>query len=123
MSDYAKYRHNAGITNNDMIAALRENYEQFSKIQCSMINHPEKYGLCLTKEAERVIAEKYGYYKGLDIRPKRISQVKLKKSKRLAVVLSEEDYDKAKNKMQEMGCTSVQSFLEALLTNATREEN
>lgn len=123
MSDYNQYRAVTGISNNDIIAVLSKVYPNFTKVQCTMINNPEKYGLRLTKEAEKLLAESYGYCPCLDTKPPKKQTVKRIKTKRLAVRLTDEDYAKAKTKMQQMGCKSVQSFLELALENLSVKEN
>ena len=122
MPDYNKYRKAAGVSNNDIIAALSPAYPNFSKIQCTMINNAN-YGLRLTKEAELLLVHAFGYHEGLDVNPPRERSVKRVKTNRLAVRLDDKDYDKVKNKMRQMGCTSVQSFLELLLSDITGKED
>lgn len=115
MSDYNRYRKSVSIENGDMVNALSEKYPRFSRIQACMINHPEAYGVKLIPEAEHILAEKFGFGSGLGVKAKKTRQVKRTKSRSLAVRLDDEHYDRVKNKMQEMGCTSVQSFLEEIL--------
>lgn len=123
MSDYRRYRESVGITTTDMIRALHEVYPQFSKIHSSYIHNPEKHGMKLTAEAEQLLAEKFGFGKGLDIKPSKKREVKRNKTRRLAVRIDERHYDMVKNKMQQMGCESVQSFLELLVNDAIRKEH
>ena len=122
MPDYAKYKAAALITNNQLIEAIRGVCPGFSKIQCSMINNPKRYGVQLTKEAETALADKFGHFAGLSIKKRKPSQVKRSKSHRLTVRLDEATWNRAKNKMQETGCTSVRSFLEAMIAEATESE-
>ena len=120
MPDYAKYRAALNISNNDMVGALKGVYPGFSKIQCSMVNNPGKYGLCLTADAERHLVEKLGYAEGLGIKKKK-PQVKRTKTNQLSVRLSDESYDKVKAKMQQTGCGSVQDYLEKVITESVKE--
>ena len=66
MADYEKYRNSVRISNVQMTEVLREAFPSFSKIQASMVNAPEKYGLCLTPEAEAVLIANFGYGDGLN---------------------------------------------------------
>lgn len=117
MPDYGKYRAALSLSNNDIISAVQGNFPGFSKIQCSMINNPERYGVRLTDDAERVLANKFGYADGLSIKQKKKREVKRAKTHRLSVRLDEAGYDRVKNKMQQKGSESVQSFLEEILRN------
>ena len=122
MPDYAKYRAALGITNNDIIGALKLEFPSFSKIQCSMINNPKRYGVQLTKEAETVLASQLGFADGLSIKRRKKPQVKRVKTNRLTVRLDDASYDRVKSKMQQRGSESVQSFLEELIRKETEEQ-
>lgn len=122
MPDYGKYRAALKLSNNDIISAVQQKHPGFTKIQCAMINNPNRYGVQLTAEAERLVADKFGYADGLSVKPKKKREVKRAKTKRLSVRLDDASYDRVKNKMQQEGSESVQSFLEKLLKEATKEE-
>lgn len=119
MADYAKYRESVGIENTSMTEALHEHFEKYSKIQSSMVNAPEKYGLCLTPEAEAVLIANFGYGEGLNAKLRKNSKVKRSKSNRMAVRLDDPTYDMVKDKMAEMGLKSAQDFLEIAIKNMT----
>ena len=112
MADYAKYRESVGIENTAMTDALHEHFEKYSKIQSSMVNAPEKYGMCLTPEAEAILIAKFGYGAGLNTKVKKNSKVKRNKSNRMACRLDDQTYDAVKSKMAEMGLKSAQEFIE-----------
>jgi len=122
MPDYGKYRAALSLSNNDIIEAVKSKYPGFSKIQCSMINNEPKYGIQLTADAEKLIAEKFGYSEGLSIKPKKKSQVKRIKTNRLTVRLDDATYDRVKIKMAQEGSESVQSFLEKMISQITEED-
>lgn len=112
MADYSKYRDSVGISNVEMTETLSEAFPKYSKIQSAMVNAPEKYGLCLTPEAEAVLIAKHGSGDGLNTKPKKKSKVKRNKSNRMAVRFDDPTYDMVKNKMAEMGLKSAQEFIE-----------
>lgn len=121
MPDYAKYRAALKLTNNDFISVIGSIYPGFTKIQCTMINKPAKYGVQLTKEAEEALIDKYGYSDGLSVKKKTKRSVKRIKTNRLTVRLDNASYDRLKNKMQQRGSESVQSFLEEIIRKETAE--
>lgn len=112
MADYARYRESVGITNVQMTEALSEVFPKYSKIQSAMVNAPEKYGMCLTPDAEAVLISKFGVGTGLNAKKKKNSKVKRNKSNRMAVRLDDPTYDMVKIKMAEMGLKSAQEFME-----------
>lgn len=122
MPDYGKYRAALKLSNNDIIGAIQAEHPGFTKIQCAMINNPKRYGVQLTADAERLVADKFGYADGLSVKPKKKREVKRTKTKRLSVRLDEASYDRVKNKMQQEGSESVQSFLEKILNEITKEQ-
>ena len=121
MPDYGKYRAALKLSNNDIIAAVKKSCPGFTKIQCSMINNPVRYGMQLTKAAEEALVDNYGYAEGLSIKKRKRGQVKRIKTNRLTVRLDDASYDRVKNKMQQRGSESVQSFLEEIIKKETEE--
>ena len=115
MPDYGKYRAALKLTNNDIINTVQQKHPGFTKMQCCMVNNPERYGVQLTQDAERLLVDKFGHAEGLSIKQRKRSPVKRTKSRRLSVRLDDATYDRVKNKMQERGSESVQSFLEEIL--------
>ena len=41
------------MTRKETIAILQETYPKFNKVAMSMVSHPDRYGVCLTKEAQQ----------------------------------------------------------------------
>ena len=119
MADYRKYRESVLINNVVMTEALSQAFPGFSKIQASMINSPDKYGLCLSPEAEAFLIDTFGYGDGLNAKKKKNSKVKRNKSNRMAVRLDDPTYDMVKDKMAEMGIKNAQDFLEVAIKNMT----
>ena len=44
-------------TQKETVAILQKTYPKFNKVAASMAAHPEKYGLCYTKEAKKALGE------------------------------------------------------------------
>lgn len=52
---YTTYLKKSGLTNNEVIELLKPHFPKFSKIQCSMLSHPEEYGVQLTAQAKKLL--------------------------------------------------------------------
>lgn len=119
MSNYAEYREAVGISNTDMIKAIRASYRNYSGATNAMVNNPDKYGVCLLPEAEKILVAHFGNGKGLDCKePKAIRKACLRKRpNRLSVYLSDEMYETFKTMMHHEGCDTVQDFLLKILTD------
>jgi len=65
MQDYVAYRDHTEISSIDMVKALRPRFRGFTKNIMSYLNQPEKYGICLTPEAEEIIVNTFGSGPGL----------------------------------------------------------
>lgn len=58
--DYRQFRLAKGIDRKEMIATIRDVCPKYSKIQQSMIEAPDKYGLCLLPSLDTMLEERYG---------------------------------------------------------------
>lgn len=124
MTNYSLYRDSAGISNNDMIKAVHAQFPGFSKIQNSMCSNPEKYGVCLLPEAEKLLIDAFGNAPGLqtaDTAPAAPSRPKRTKPNRLVCYLTDEIYKSIREMMDEQGFTTVQEFLNVILTKLVKE--
>lgn len=65
MPDYRKYCSDTGITNGEMVEALREQFPKYSKSTQSMICNPADYAVQLTEEAEILLISHFGFAEGL----------------------------------------------------------
>jgi len=65
MQDYEQYREHVDISSMMMVKALRPHFRGFSKSLMANVNHPEKYGVCLTPEAEDILIGDFGSGPGL----------------------------------------------------------
>ena len=61
MSDYVRYREEKGLSNNQIIRTVAEGYPGYTKIQNTMVNNPQKYGICLLPEAEKLLDQEAVY--------------------------------------------------------------
>ena len=122
MSDYIRYREEKGLSNNQIIRAIAEGYPGYTKIQNTMVNNPQKYGICLLPEAEKLLVDKFGEGEGIKLRGVKRSESRRKKSNRLVVRLNDEMYNRVRDLMFRLKYTSVQAFLEDALTAMVEQE-
>ena len=122
MSDYIRYREEKGLSNNQIIRTIAEGYPGYTKIQNTMVNNPQKYGICLLPEAEKLLVDKFGEGKGIKLRGVKRSESRRKKSNRLVVRLNDEMYNRVRDLMFRLRYTSVQAFLEDALTAMVEQE-
>lgn len=97
----------------EIVRLISEKFPKFSKIQLCMLRNPE-YGVRLVPEAERLLREK-----GKRITTATLPQKKKRvaEKKRVSVRLSDADYEKVKEQMQNAKCSSMQEYLEQLILN------
>lgn len=119
MSNYAEYRDAVGITNNDMIRALRGSFKRYGGATNAMVNNPESYGVCLTPKAEKVLVANFGYANGLaNVKEKPVRKACIrKKPNRLSVYLTDDMYCQIRDIMKLNGFETVQDFMLKLLTD------
>ena len=122
MSDYVRYREEKGLSNNQIIRTVAEGYPGYTKIQNTMVNNPQKYGICLLPEAEKLLVDKFGEGEGIKLHGAKRSESRRKKSNRLVVRLNDEMYNRVRDLMFRLRYTSVQAFLEDALTAMVEQE-
>lgn len=120
MMDYTDYCAFAGVTNAEVVRALRGKFPRFSKIQTTMISHPENYGVCLLPEAEAELIAVYG--PGPQSAAARPRPPKRRKPRRLVVYLSEEDYARFRSCLSASGCATIQEYLREMILMALANE-
>lgn len=99
----------------EAVAVLQEQYPGFDKPLWSKCRHPEKYGIRLTSNADKMLAEK-----GVKIPRKRADKRSKEKSKRITFRASEEIFEAlqckaestAEGTMQELMERAVKAYLE-----------
>ena len=67
-------------TQKETVAILQKTYPKFNKVAASMVAHPERYGVCLTREAKKALG---------DAKPK---QPNRKKNHQLTLRLDDDKY-------------------------------
>lgn len=119
MSNYAEYREAVGIKNADMIRALRGSFRKYGGATNAMVNNPDSYGVCLTPQAEKVLAANFGYANGLQhVKEKPVRKACMrKKPNRLSVYLSDDMFMQIRDMMKVEGYETVQDFLLKILTD------
>lgn len=112
--DYVEFRRAKGISNTDMVNAIRELYPAYSKIQQTMVCNPARYGVCLLPAAEKILTDIWGDISDTETkkRPDRRS-----KKNRMMVRLNDVLYSEVLDVMERMGYETTQDFLEAALTS------
>ena len=127
MTDYNAYRAEKGISNSDMIAAVRTQFPKYSKVQQSFVAAPQKYGLCLLPEAEYTLVDHFGFGVGLSIvddgsyEPKHLAPPEKKKPNRkkphrYTVRLSPELNARVCELMARLKTKTMQDLIEDALT-------
>ena len=127
-ADYELYRATVGITNSQMTKTLNKEFPHYTRITASMVNQPEKYGVCLTPKAEDILARRYGLGKGLawvtyvidNIRQKRDDH--RKKGNRITVWLPDDTYFRILSLKTENVYPTLQAFAEAAIVDLIEKE-
>lgn len=127
-ADYELYRATVGITNSQMTKTLNKEFPHYTRITASMVNQPEKYGVCLTPKAEDILARRYGLGKGLawvtyvidNIRSKRDDH--RKKGNRITVWLPDDTYFRILSLKTANIYPTLQSFAEAAIVELIEKE-
>ena len=126
--DYELYRSTVGITNSQMTKTLNKEFPHYTRITASMVNQPEKYGVCLTPKAEDILARRYGLGKGLawvtyvidNIRSKRDDH--RKKGNRITVWLPDDTYFRILSLKTANVYPTLQAFAEAAIVDLIEKE-
>lgn len=117
--DYNAFRDSKGINNTDMIRTLRAKYPKYSKAQHSMVNNPDKNGVCLLPEAEAQLVSVFGEGPGLSISAgpakKRKNHDNKDKPRRLCVRLSDPIFERVNALVSRMSFATMQDFIEAAI--------
>ena len=127
-ADYELYRATVGITNSQMTKTLNKEFPHYTRITASMVNQPEKYGVCLTPKAEDILARRYGLGKGLawvtyvidNIRSKRDDH--RKKSNRITIWLNDDVYFRILSLKTANIYPTLQAFAEAAIVDLIEKE-
>ena len=127
-ADYELYRATVGITNSQMTKTLNKEFPHYTRITASMVNQPEKYGVCLTPKAEDILARRYGLGKGLawvtyvidNIRSKRDDH--RKKGNRITVWLPDDTYFRILSLKTANVYPTLQAFAEAAIVDLIEKE-
>lgn len=127
-ADYEMYRNSVGITNAQMTKILNRTFPHYTRITASMVNQPEKYGVCLTPSAEDLLARTFGLGRGLawvtyvkeNIRARRDDH--RKKGNRITVWLSDDTYFRLLSLKTANIYPTLQSFAEAAIVELIEKE-
>ena len=108
---YAKYLAATGMTNNDVIAILQPHFPKFTKVQASMITHPDQYAVQLTPKAAALLPP---------LPPK--VPARRKKPNRLVVYLDDDRFAAVSAAMEKQGSSNTQQFLENIISSHIEKE-
>lgn len=126
MQDYNLYRDEKGLTNNDLIRAVKAGFPSFTKAQMSFASNPQKHALCLIPEAEALIVAAFGDGVGLSSTSKKAAPPKAKpnrkKPHRLVVYLDDELFTAVQALATKRGFSTMQAFLESVLHHEVAAE-
>ena len=64
--DYKKFREDHGISTKEMIHTVSAVCPKFTKMQLSMVDQPEKYGVCLIPSMDKRLIEVFGKVEQLE---------------------------------------------------------
>jgi len=128
--NYELYRESVGITNSEMTTALRRVYPHYSKVVGTMINAPEKYGVCLLPKAEEYLTHTFGIGNGLawvqmvkdTIRSKLKPDEHRKKGNRITVWLADDTYFRLLSLKTKDEYPTFQAFAEAAIVEKIERE-
>ncbi len=119
LPDYKAYQAHVGITNPEMTEELQKVFPSYNKVCGTYVNNPEKYGVCLLPEAERLLLSVFGPGPGFASLPwkekKQKRSDKRRKSNSVTVRMDDELFQFAQAAKQEAGCESMQALFEYLL--------
>ncbi len=102
----------------EAVAVLKEKYDGFDKPLWSRCRHPEKYGVRLTAEAEKVLAKN-----GVEIKRKRRDIRSKAKSNRITFRTSEAIFEALQRKAEKDGSVGMQEAMERAVAMYLEAEN
>ena len=109
--DYNQFRASNGISRGDMIKTVKEICPKYSKATQSMVDNPDKYGVCLLPALDKLLLEKYG-----GRQPQKKPEPNRKKKNRFQVWLDDETAQKLIAIRARDGMTT-QQLLQELIEN------
>lgn len=100
-----------------IVATLSKKYPKFTKMQMCMVLHPERYGVCLTSEAQSYLQDIYPEIGKPYVtrRRRKTNPPRRKKANRLSVYVDDEELALVKERAEEAGCATMQEYLTTLL--------
>ena len=58
--DYKQFREQRNLSPRDMVEVIRAECPKYGKGQQSMIEHPDRYGMCLLPAIDKILLEHFG---------------------------------------------------------------
>lgn len=125
--DYKQFREEHGISTKEMIHTVSAVCPKFTKMQLSMVDQPEKYGVCLIPSMDKRLIEVFGKVEHLDGEehaPKK--KPNRTKPERFTFRLTKKKADKLRKIRAKLGVTTqelVCDVMENYIENFSFDEN
>ena len=125
--DYKQFREEHGISTKEMICTVSAVCPKFTKMQLSMVDQPEKYGVCLIPSMDKRLIEVFGKVEHLDgEEPVPKKKPNRTKPERFTFRLTKKKADKLRKIRAKLGVTTqelVCDVMENYIENFSFDEN
>ena len=125
--DYKQFREEHGISTKEMIYTVSAVCPKFTKMQLSMVDQPEKYGVCLIPSMDKRLIEVFGKVEHLEeSEPAPKKKPNRTKPERFTFRLTKKKADKLRKIRAKLGVTTqelVCDVMENYIENFSFDEN
>lgn len=125
--DYKQFREKHGISTKEMIYTVSAVCPKFTKMQLSMVDQPDKYGVCLIPSMDKRLIEVFGKVEQLDgEEPAPKKKPNRTKPERFTFRLTKKKADKLRKIRAKLGVTTqelVCDVMENYIENFSFDEN
>lgn len=116
--DVRAFQERTGTRPKEIVKVLREHYPKYDKSMHSKVCSPEKYGVRLLKEAERLLWDEFGT--GSECSPQTgqgnaVKRDKRRLPRRIYARLTESEYAALQQAIKASGCLTAQEYLRKLI--------
>jgi len=117
MLNVKEFRTERGLTSTQVVAVMREQYPGYDKYLNSKVENPEKYGVRIVNDAERLLEEAFA---------KTVPEARKRDTRRLPqriqCRLSKTDYARLQQALKREGFDTVQAGVSALIARYLNEQ-
>lgn len=125
--DYKQFREEHGISTKEMIYTVSAVCPKFTRMQLSMVDQPEKYGVCLIPSLDKRLIEVFGKVEQLEeSEPAQKKKPNRTKPERFTFRLTKKKADKLRKIRAKLGVTTqelVCDVMENYIENFSFDEN